>query len=1016
MPPSENAIIHPWIRRLRAKRAVYLTCLFLGEALVLGSLLLSAALLIDGFWGAPALWRDALRWVLIAGTAGRAAWIFFKRRDDFFLPRVLEAAEARLEFQGDPLRNAWSFSRPSASAPQSASDFQRLLRRREIERAGDLLRRGGIAGAFGFREFFREFGRRRAAAVLAPVAAAVVLALLTGGGPGRYFLRIFNPYREITLISKKISFDPAPGTYQRPWGSAVSVRLGFDGEFPRRWGAPVIMVNGETQRMVPIESSVRSTAYLYTIVGLQETVRLSVHWGEYRAGGWVFEPVSPPQVRSLSVGVSPPAYTGLKPARHDNPSFLQALAGSRLSWSLEADQELEEAQLMLETEGSAPRALGRFPADKSRLSFDHQPAGGGRLMLSLRDRRGLVNPEAWVLSLELAEDAPPEVSIIEPVFPEVYMDEAEELAVSWQAKDDVRLSEVAGVVRGVSPPSGDARRVIWKENAKQSAQAQGLFVFRPKAWKLKPGDQAILYFEAKDNNPGSDPARSREALLITIQDFARQHKANLEEKSAAMKEKFMDHLEKGLDVAAKLAEASSATFTADLERLMNYSQASGELSRTMENYADELGKDPLASPKWAWGLRQVARQLKIARSAHLENAAGELINRNEAAANERFSRYMEELEKASSAFDELKKEEKMSDALASAQRLEHMADRLSRSLENPQDLKELEEALKDLDREFQELAQALSKLPAEEFPQEFINQIQKEDMPLAQVADARSRLEEALRRGDIKAALDAARQMAANLKKLREEVSEAAQAHRSKPQQMLSGSGEGQEKQPAILDDLKKIRERQEELLWKTSGVERSVKGRREKAPSEAQALNDEESKILRGLSGDQKNTAAATNNLLQKLSEIDREYPSLVLGSQVTQLESAWQDQLNAQQSLDRPHLPGALESESAALKKLTQVENELAELARQMESQSGGSAQGEGGRRSVMVVPSGSGFGQEQGGLDGFRFGRVAIPKPDDYRVPSQGRKEIMRSLQEKRPKDLDDEIGEYLRNLLK
>ena len=53
-------------------------------------------------------------------------------------------------------------------------------------------------------------------------------------------------------------------------------------------------------------------------------------------------------------------------------------------------------------------------------------------------------------------------------------------------------------------------------------------------------------------------------------------------------------------------------------------------------------------------------------------------------------------------------------------------------------------------------------------------------------------------------------------------------------------------------------------------------------------------------------------------------------------------------------------------------------------------------GGGRPLVLIPSGAGgSGQKPGEEGGIHLGPVRIPKPEDYKVPSSDRQEILKSI---------------------
>jgi hypothetical protein len=493
----------------------------------------------------------------------------------------------------------------------------------------------------------------------------------------------------------------------------------------------------------------------------------------------------------------------------------------------------------------------------------------------------------------------------------------------------------------------------------------------------------------------------------------------LEKSSLDLKEKMLAHLERGLALAQYLEKPEPSPEAP--EKLSQFEADSQEISRRLEEQAKALESDPLASPKWTWGMSRLSRQISQARESHLAPARKASSEGDPGKASQELERYLEEAEKAASAFDELKKEQKMSDAVSSAGHLEDLAGQLENALSDAKNLEELQGVLEAMDEEFAKLAQTLSQMDPKELPQEFINQLPPEDLPMGQVADAKSELAEALRQGDFKRAKEAARKMLEGLREMRKNMEEAAQSYQQKPQKLLGGEmpagSQAEASSSTVAGDLQALRRDQEKLFWDTGALEQAIRRRELASGSTEQTMTPQEGESAQGQGQSQEGLANRSGELLKELADMDRGHPTLVLGDLVTKLESAHGDQEQAGVSLKAGDLPRALEAQGRALKKLEEMGEDLQKLSRELSGMPFGSGGNQpGGRRPLILVPSpASGYGEAEGSR-GFRFGEVRIPRPQDYKVPEEERQEILRSLQERAPRSLENEVGEYLKNLLK
>ncbi|MBI4064118.1 MAG: hypothetical protein HY401_07445 [Elusimicrobia bacterium] len=1009
--------------RLRLKKIIQNAALLAVEMIGAAGLILALGAVLDWIFALPVFWRDVYRWMLTAAILFWAARFLAARRTSLGWANFIREVQTRLGLAHDPLANCWDFVISGADDGRLALSFE--LKEREIARACALIQEHArrIKEIFGIKDFWKQWPKRsRAAFFSAPI---VLGGLGLGAGDDPLFLmrRILQPYKEIQDVLKAIDFSPAPGRYRELRGHPVTLRLRLRGRRLSHWGEPQILLEGERQAMISL-GGLDGESYLYSLANLQDEVALSLRWGELEAGPWIFEPVAPPSVERFEISVKPPPHAASRKETFLNPSFIEAFEGSILEGKVTADQALSQARLFSQSEGQASSETAAIAIDKKKIfSFSLKPAESARLRLALKDERGVENPQAWLFSVEMRADAQPQVTITDPIFSEVQMDAAQELAISWLAQDDVALESIFLVFQGISPVLPETSRRVWRSQASQSvAQADGSFVFRPLAWKMKAGDAAAVYFKARDNNPERrEPVASRESLVIRIYDFQEEHRQNLSKNYDELKKSLMDHLARGLETSQFLSEISSATHDQANQRLASYNSEASQMTRELERYSQNLSRDPLSSPRTNWAMERLSQALGQSQSEHLASAAASLRDKELPQAKENLARYLEELEKAALAMEELRKEEKMDDAVASAARLDEMGERFERELQgSPQDLESLREAMADLDREFRQLSEALSKITPDNFPQEFVNQLPREDLPISEAAQARDQLTQALAKGDVSGALAAAKKMKESLKQLRSKLEEAAKKTGRQSQDSLGQMSSQDGEKPSLLDDLETVKKAQEKILWRTAAVERANRGDeaiRRVGDEAKEKIGEKQKNELVEIAKEQEEVAIKTKGVLKKLSEIDRSHPSLVLGPEVSKLESAWQDQRAARDSLRLPSVPPALEQESSALKKLDDVGQKLKDLSERLASPDFQAGAQPGGRQGVIFVPSGRpGGGQPWGAEQGIGLGRVPIPKPEDYRVPSENRKEILRSLEERRPKNMDEQVDEYLRNLLK
>ncbi|MBI4368950.1 MAG: hypothetical protein HY547_01830 [Elusimicrobia bacterium] len=1009
-------------RRFVRWKACLLAAHSCAAAAAVGLALLGAVVVVDGIFALSAVVRDWCRWLVLASVVMVLAISFLRQMFLLRLNTVLADVERRLGFAHDPIRNALDLQKIPLGSGLLTEEFIG----REILRTTALLQDKftEVSSLFGWRDWMRSLTPAVWGGLLGGPSLMVAVGVLTQAEPSLGARRILRPYEEIERLGAAIFFEPKPGEHQVLKGSAVDLKMTVSVPAPKPWGLPIVDLGGEERRMILLDDQAGRKHYFFGLAALADDLNFSLRWGEFKAGPWIFKAIEPPAIKSLMIAIAPPRYSKKPSKILENPSMVDVLQGSRLSFDIVSNQRLIGASVIHENDSGILESKGPVaPMPDGRAKIDLAPRQSGRLRVALDNDAGMSNAEAWMITLNVLEDKPPRVTITDPVFHVIQMDVDEDLEIAWIAEDDLGVIAVDMVIGQAHVKALKSRRRLWSGANAPKESIRDTAHFRPSSWSLKAGDEVLVAFEGQDAMPGRpEPEPFSDVLYITIKNFEQTHQQNLEQRNDELKEALMKHLEKGLALQGEMTGASSDTARQMTSPIDAYENASRKLERQLRDYAKELGEDPLARPSWSWGVEAVAQTLDSAASSHLNPAKNEARQGRVESSREEMARYVEQTEKAVEAFDELRKEQKMQDAVFSASRLDEIAERINQSLENFEDAKELQEALEALDREMQELAQAMSQMNPQEYPQEFVNQVRPEDVPLQQAAQARAQLADALRQGDFKRAAQKAREMAGQIKKMRQELEEAAQAQESKFKDRLGGAPGEDGEQPSLAQDLEALRQDQERLLWKSSALERSIRiaAAEQKASigqEQQPVLSDADRQSAGQLAQEQNDLAGRTKKLLDEFAGMDREFPQLVLGSKINKLEAVLQDQHQAREALDQIMLSPALEKESAALQKMQELGEALSQMAQHLAESSMPAPGSKGRSRPIVFVPAPGASSREGGpGDQGIRVDRVMIPRPEDYKVPEGSRKEILRSLRDRRPDAQEDAVGEYLRNLLK
>jgi hypothetical protein len=221
-----------------------------------------------------------------------------------------------------------------------------------------------------------------------------------------------------------------------------------------------------------------------------------------------------PAIRTVTIRITPPAYTG-RPVRRQSAFSLQVEEGSLLSWELETTAAVDTLQFIfndtarvLLQPANAERTLWRLTQPASRSGF-YQVRTGTQL--------------SGLYKLEVVRDEPPRVTILTPK-PYTVLDygESVKIPLTVRLKDDYGIAD-ASIIATVSSGKGEAvkfkeQEIRWGRNFTGDQPAYELSKTLDLATLgLKPGDELYFYCRAKDSR--GQEGRT-EMYIISLTDTA----------------------------------------------------------------------------------------------------------------------------------------------------------------------------------------------------------------------------------------------------------------------------------------------------------------------------------------------------------------------------------------------------------------------------------------------------------------------------------------------------------------
>ena len=218
-----------------------------------------------------------------------------------------------------------------------------------------------------------------------------------------------------------------------------------------------------------------------------------------------------PVIERVTVTVTPPSYSGQPPRTLENPSRIEAMAGSRIALRVTATGsgvQVETTSGTRELSSSGDAWLATIEAGSD-----------GYVALEPRDSTGARGPRQ-LIGLVVMPDRPPRVTLTAPGRDLFFSDVPASIPVSVSADDDLAVGSLKLRYTAVS---GSGERFTFIERDVPLTLSTG----NPRAWTaagtwqldslgLAPGDMVVYRAVATDRRPGSAPAESDSYVLEVV--------------------------------------------------------------------------------------------------------------------------------------------------------------------------------------------------------------------------------------------------------------------------------------------------------------------------------------------------------------------------------------------------------------------------------------------------------------------------------------------------------------------
>lgn len=206
-----------------------------------------------------------------------------------------------------------------------------------------------------------------------------------------------------------------------------------------------------------------------------------------------------------------------------------------------------------------------------------------------------------------------------------------------------------------------------------------------------------------------------------------------------------------------------------------------------------------------------------------------------------------------------------------------------------------------------------------------------------------------------------------------------------------------------ISDDLKKVTRLNGEISKKIGSLKRSIE------TSNDSLLSKEAKSKLKKMAQQEKAMREKTEGMQKQFSEMNQRNP-LLPPALAQNMQMAGKNLQRAEFRLQGNQVQRGIESENKALKQIQEEQNMLNEMKK-----SGSQMSQQGKQQNQIRLGTGSRRGSRRGGAVRIQKEKVLLPSDDQYKVPSEFREDILDAMKKQTPKNYEQLVNEYYRELV-
>lgn len=731
---------------------------------------------------------------------------------------------------------------------------------------------------------------------------------------------LFTPLSYLPSGEVHVAITPERVTIAH--GMNLEIRAQVRGRRPKAMQV-VVQRPDQDDKSFLMEPLVEQDGYRYIFLKPQQSFTFHALADGYASSDGHVEVVPAPAIGKMTLQFLFPNYTGLPSRTQEGGGDIQALPGTQVQLTMQANVPLTKGSIRLHDGQTLPLDV-----------TDNALRGGllvmkdGTYTVEVEDTHGLKNMQPPHYTIQVLPDRLPTITLRQPQ-DGLEVDETTVLQVQYEAEDDFGLQDAALVYFA---PNGTEQRIPIRQGRFDQRRTQETVQWDMQQWLLPAGDTVQFYLEVYDNDTISGPKKGvSQTLTLKVRNREQEH-AELEKMQEDVANTLLDLLADHLELANQLetwreqAPNQPGPSPEALQQARDKQQAAMEraehLAQQVQNALNQVQRDPYSTYETFADLQALQRNMAYVQQTLMPQLQESMQSLTSPPASpqpfeqpaHQLEEVVQELERLSSLAERMSRGEKFNDLLNLSTKMMEQQNKLLSAMDNlPKDFHggelppELREMLDKLDAMMRDLANAIAQMPTT-LPDEFLNR-QLDALPLADMMQQLQEMRQKLAAGDMEGAkklaeqlLKALSEMVASLQNMRQQAQGGAMDAMSQQLQQSS-------------DKLSELIQRQERLLQDTQDIDQQT----------VQQLNQAQQRTFEALQDRLQQDLNKLSKLAGDMSRQARQHPEIQAAFQQTYQEVLKQLQALRQQ-LEARDVP-------QAGKELEALQQQLAWMKRRTE-----------------------------------------------------------------------------------